>query len=701
MNVALGFDSDDQDAPRILGGRWQLIAPLARGGMGVLYVGQHLQTGRRAAVKVIENATPDALARFRLEASVSAQLNHPGIVDVFDADLDPETGRCFIAMELLQGRTLRQVMEDPAATPESVIGLLVAALEPLAAAHAKGFVHRDLKPENLFVLDASTSGTRVKLLDFGIVARQAEQRLTHAGTAMGTPHYMSPEQATSARDAGPASDVWSMGVMMYEAIRGEVPFQGETAAGIIVQACTCPHMPLDVTAPGVDTAIARLIDRCLAKNPAERPADAKALAAELRSMLRPNSLPAARVSLPQRSQRPGVPANNNDSQQQNTTDSGVRPSLRSASITRAANVLVVTGVLCSLSALALPFSGMASPGAALLCAAVGGGLLFGVSNHLRVLRELTQPAQNLLARSTVAYVRSLRPKLLAHPKRGAQEGSVRVELYVDLTDAISRRVCLRVMSLQKAHPEDVVVIWKPYWDAQRDAARLTAEIGRTLFEREGPEAFWAFFDRMVNNSRRVTEELLYAVAAEISSDLHGFRRAARTHIHRRSLLLCREEAESRGVEQSPTVVINGLLMPGEPSDDRLHWAFIDAKSALECRRKVELGVTRAHTQDATANAVVRGLLIRYRGARNAPTGVRRTREQARERADKLLSRARMEGADFADVALRFADNLLEPEDLAPRATDPNYLDAVSSLAIDELSPPLECDEGFQVLQRIA
>src|SRR5207253_2332887 len=144
-------------------------------------------------------ASAEALARFRLEAGVCAQIGHPGIVDVFDADLDEPTNSCFIAMELLEGCTLRAVMDDSSSTPEQVIELLVASLEPLAAAHAKGFVHRDLKPENLFVLAEPKNGTRVKLLDFGIVAQKTDDRLTRIGTAMGTPHYMSPEQATSAR----------------------------------------------------------------------------------------------------------------------------------------------------------------------------------------------------------------------------------------------------------------------------------------------------------------------------------------------------------------------------------------------------------------------------------------------------------------------------------------------------------------------
>jgi hypothetical protein len=664
--------------------------------MGILYVGQHLKTGRRAAIKVIDQAIPDALARFRLEASVCAQVNHPAIVDVFDADLDEATGCCFIAMELLQGRTLRQVMDDPAATPDHVMGLLVGALEPLAAAHAKGFVHRDLKPENLFALDNPVGNVRIKLLDFGIVSRQAEERLTRAGTAMGTPNYMSPEQATSAREAGPASDIWSVGVMMYEAIRGEVPFKGETGHGVIVQACTLPHLPLDVAVVGVDPAIARLIDRCLAKQPQDRPQNAVDLAMELRSMLRPNSLPAARPSLPQRMRRSAVPVLITG----DTSDSGVRPSLRSGSIVRAANILAASGVLAALSALALPLTGIASPGAAFLVAAVGGGLLFGASARVRALRDLLKapPVPRNLA--TIALPRSQRPAILVHPRRGPDPARVLVEIYADLTDAISRRICQRALGLRQLHPDDIAIIWKPHWAPQREMAPLAAELMRMSFERDGEDAFWQFFDRLLNNTRRVTQALLLGLVDEVSPDPYGFTRALRTHAHRRSLQRCREEGESRGVAESPTIVVNGLMLAGEVSEDRLHWAYVDALSALECRRKVELETTRADIGVGAARQA-RALLIRYRGARNAPSSLRRTREQARERAGKLGERARLEGADFADVAMRFADSLIEPETLVGRVAEPPVADVLARLRLGEISGPLECDEGFQVFQRLS
>jgi hypothetical protein len=690
VTVGVVRHNDGHGAPRIVGGRWELLSPLATGGMGTLFVGRHLQTSRTAAVKVIERASPEVIARFKLEASISAQLNHPGIVDVFDADTDAVTGSCFIAMELLEGHTLRGVMEDPEATPREVLGHLMAALEPLVAAHERGFVHRDLKPENIFVREGKPRG--VKLLDFGIVSQQSDTRLTRDGAAMGTPHYMSPEQATSAKEAGPASDVWSMGVMMYEAIRGQVPFAGETSHAVIIQACTCPHMPLDAVVPGVEPAIARLVDQCLEKDPAKRPQNARVLLDTLRDLVRPNSLPAARPSI----RAPRAPEVIDTS-----STTGVRPSIRTRSIVSASQMLAASGVVCGISALALPFAGLAAPGAAVLCAAVGGGLLFAAGARMRSLKELAGTNAALMRPNVtlVAENDNQRPRV-EHPMRGLQGALVKIDLYADLSDMVTRRACQRVLALRLEHPEEIVVTYRPYWGADRDQARAVAEIARAIFEREGSDVFWEFFDRVIASTRKITSDFLLEVASDAGAEMYGLRRALRSHAHRRSLQVCREDAEVSGVTESPTVMINEGPLGGSITEDRLHWAYIDAKSARDRRRVVELGATRAGIEPDEPRTI-RSFLVRYRGARNAPATLRRTREQAYERASKLVIRAQMPGSDFGDIALRFADKLFEHDDLMQRLSDPVFADASRALRIGQLSEPIECDEGYQVLQRVS
>lgn len=685
---------------RVLGGRWELQSLLARGGMGVLYVGRHVQTGRHAAIKVIEQASDEMLARFQIEASVCAQIGHPGVVDVFDADLDPVSKSAYIAMELLDGHTLRKHMDDSKSTPEQVLGHLMAALEPLAAAHAKGFVHRDLKPENLFVLSKPQGRVRVKLLDFGIVASQTDARLTRIGMAMGTPHYMSPEQAMSAREVSPASDVWAMGVMLYEALKGDVPFDGETGHAVIVQALTAPHVPLEQVVPGCDPALSRLVDRCLEKKPEDRPADAAELLASLQAILRASALPSIRPSFRVRNVVQSTAA---AMVQQPTAT--VRSSVRVRSVKNAANLLAASGVVCSLSALALPFVGAGAPFAAMVCAAVGGGLLITASKRVSALQRLLQaPPANLQhvrpERRQAAVVLSQYPKRVLHPLRGQADAPVRIELFADLSCSISRRTCQRVLNLRVEHSEHISIVFKPYWDLNREMGAATGEMVRTLFEREGSEAFWAFFDRLMLNTKRVTPDLLMQVAEQVCSDTHGLQRALRIGAHKRSLQQCRDEAQSQGVEQSPAVIMNGVMLPRDLTEDQLRWAYIDALAKWQQRRKVALGETRALEPQPDKEVIVRGLLVRYRGARNAPITVRRTREEARERARKLGERARVQGVDFENVALRFADALIEPEELAGRMADPVVADALKGLQIGEMSQPLECDEGYQVLQRI-
>src|SRR5262249_47034227 len=305
------------------------------------------------------------------------------------------------------------------------------------AAHAKGYIHRDLKPENIFVLEEPGRASRVKLLDFGIAAQEGMNRLTRTGTAMGTPHYMSPEQATNARTAGPASDVWSMGVMLYEAIRGDLPFRGETAHAIIVQACTCDHEPLDRVVGGVDSELSTLVDRCLAKAPEERPKDAGILLCELRMFAKPNSLPAAR---PQRRSLAVI-----------SEASGMRPrtlepepfALEIANSNRRRLMFTGVGIMCRAAfftfAVGLPAA------AGLVLAVIGGAISIGAASRIREARTQKERVRAAASQATVVLKEAPRPTEVEHPIRGPVDAPVTLELYADLSSALTRRMCQRVM----------------------------------------------------------------------------------------------------------------------------------------------------------------------------------------------------------------------------------------------------------------
>ena len=271
----------------LVGGRYEIVRKIAEGGMGAVYEAKHHMTKKTVALKVLFphiGKNDASKQRFFREVSAAAQIGHPGIVDCFDSGVDPNDGSLFVAMELLQGETMGEWLARGGHSPDTILNFFDQLLEPVASAHARGIVHRDLKPDNVFLSRTHDGSWRVKILDFGI-ARDldtSQDNVTHTGIAMGTPHYMAPEQAMSARGVLATADVWALGAMLYEALSGRPPFDGETASAIVVHACTQPHAPVASAVPHIPPSLAQLIDRCLAKEPSARPSDA----GELRRLLR-------------------------------------------------------------------------------------------------------------------------------------------------------------------------------------------------------------------------------------------------------------------------------------------------------------------------------------------------------------------------------------------------------------------------------
>lgn len=268
----------------LIGQRYELLARLARGGMGTVYRARHVISRREVALKLVnpgEVNDPAAGTRFQREAQASSAIDHPGIVEVLDAGV-ADDGSFFLVMELLEGHGLGERLAFEGTTLDDGLTLVERALDPLAAAHEKGFVHRDLKPDNIFVLDAEEGAPEVvKLLDFGIAKHVWSDSATLTGTAIGTPHYMPPEQIMSAKSVSPAADVWSMGVILYELLTGELPFAAPVPQGVFVRVCTqTPTHPGELA--DVGEALPALVMRCLEKNPEDRPRDAT----ELREALR-------------------------------------------------------------------------------------------------------------------------------------------------------------------------------------------------------------------------------------------------------------------------------------------------------------------------------------------------------------------------------------------------------------------------------
>lgn len=263
-------------------GNYELTAVLGEGGMGTVYAAVHLGLGKRVAIKTLRAQMADDLAlraRFLREGKAAAAVRHPNVVDVDDVGFAGDTP--YLVMELLEGEPLqRKVARHGRLTAADTLDVLVPVLLALAEAHRAGVVHRDLKPDNIFIARDYHGVTSPKLLDFGISMLQDAHslQLTHQRALLGTPYYMSPEQAGSSRSVDARSDLYAIGVILYFCTVGRVPFQGSTLAQVIGQIMYEAPAPLRASYADIPPAFEAIVLRCLAKDPAQRYPDALTLA---------------------------------------------------------------------------------------------------------------------------------------------------------------------------------------------------------------------------------------------------------------------------------------------------------------------------------------------------------------------------------------------------------------------------------------
>ncbi len=266
----------------IVGGRLRIDQILGAGGMGVVASATHLELGHRVAVKFLRDElaeNPTIVERFIREARAVVQLRTEHVCRVFDVGrLD--SGAPYIVMELLEGADLQRAIAKRPLPAVTAVDYVLQACVGLAEAHGAGIVHRDLKPANLFVTRRIDGGPLVKVLDFGIAKAMdtAGPALTHTTGMMGSPGYMSPEQLQSARDVDLRTDIWALGVTLYQLVSGRMPFTGPTLTEIAVKVATDAPMPLE---SDIDPALAAVILRCLEKVPDRRYPTVAALAADL------------------------------------------------------------------------------------------------------------------------------------------------------------------------------------------------------------------------------------------------------------------------------------------------------------------------------------------------------------------------------------------------------------------------------------
>ena len=247
---------------------YKITDKLGEGGMGVVYKAEDIKLKRPVAVKFLAPhllRDEEGRKRFQREAMAAAALDHPNVCTVYE--IDEADDRTFIVMAFLEGRTLSQKIGDgPLKLPEA-LSIAIQMADGLEAAHEKGVVHRDIKPDNVMLMKGSRG--LVKLMDFGLAQLAESSKLTREGTTLGTPIYMSPEQALG-ESTDERSDVWALGVVLYEMVAGRPPFQGEVDQAVIYAIANEQHEPLTGVRTGVPKDLERIVDKCLAKEASER-----------------------------------------------------------------------------------------------------------------------------------------------------------------------------------------------------------------------------------------------------------------------------------------------------------------------------------------------------------------------------------------------------------------------------------------------
>ncbi len=283
------------DSGTLLGEKYRIDHLIGMGGMGAVYQATHTDLGRRVAVKVLHSqfcSDSDVVERFHREAQLAASIGHDNICEVTDFGMG-EDRVPYLVMPLLKGHPLTQILKAEAIDTLRIGDIMGQVLLALDAAHIAGVVHRDLKPDNIFISRMGDRKDFVKLLDFGIskvLECKAARRLTQTGTVLGTPFYMAPEQARGAMGVDHRIDIYAAGVILYEALTQQRPYDGKSYTDIVVKIATEPYTPLRQLNPNIPEALEMIVQKAMARQPALRFNTAKEMAQALDRALVPRTV---------------------------------------------------------------------------------------------------------------------------------------------------------------------------------------------------------------------------------------------------------------------------------------------------------------------------------------------------------------------------------------------------------------------------
>ncbi len=299
---------DDDIAPgTLLGGHYRVVKRLGGGAIGHVYEAINTWTTRRVALKLLRAELvddADIAKRFLIEAQAATKVAHPHIVDILDMGKDPTSGHLYIVQEFLEGRDLHEhIQQRGRLTLLEATQVLVPVMHAVAAAHEKGVLHRDLKPENVFLVQSPDGHLVPKVIDFGLARTEASagNRMTRTGAVMGTPYYMSPEQARGESGLDGRADVWALGVIWYEVLAGELPFTGDNLHQVLHAIFMSTPRRLDERVPEVPREVADVIHRAFSRDLTVRYASVNAFIDAMIPVLPEDPLPQTGM----RSSRPG------------------------------------------------------------------------------------------------------------------------------------------------------------------------------------------------------------------------------------------------------------------------------------------------------------------------------------------------------------------------------------------------------------
>ncbi|MCU0664209.1 MAG: serine/threonine protein kinase [Myxococcota bacterium] len=268
---------------RTIDGKYKLVRVIGKGNMGLVMEADHLQLGRKIAIKLLPShfsVEDDVILRFEREARTAASIGHNHIVEIIDVG-KTEDGNPFMAMEYLDGQELDRLMENEAPlTEQRACHIMIQVLSALEAIHAQNVIHRDLKPANIFLIHRNDVPDYVKLFDFGLSKpwgpRGSTQPLTRTGEILGTPNYMSPEQAHGSKEIDAAADLWSCGVILYQMVTGELPFIGKNLTQVLLAVSNLDPIEPRRHLPRLSPALSAVIMQNLSKCPGARMRSARA-----------------------------------------------------------------------------------------------------------------------------------------------------------------------------------------------------------------------------------------------------------------------------------------------------------------------------------------------------------------------------------------------------------------------------------------